>query len=296
MAAYANFGYCRRENRFGSVLNTKSMKADFMVTRSTDLKLQIIIYFRDRKYSFSQWETRKVKFSPFEHQSPIPMKAKVDSVWLENVEKMMPAIFSRIQRITKFFTRNPFEIPQYFFTGHRIGGAYAVLAALLFQKSSPLKQISPNVYITISPINVITFGAPRIGDENFAALTNMAFANDFLYRVTISNDWLPRLFLTSDYFIHHEREIWINHIENCDCIDSATDRNREDFTNLTQVYECSGIRSGSTVGENWYCNVGMNSYPNYNYTSNVPYFGITMGVCPSHPKPFSLKLKSSRPI
>ena len=64
-------------------------------------------------------------------------------------------------------------------TGHSKGGALAALAAL--------RLISQNV----SPASVITFGAPRTGDENFAAAYSNLMPNH--WRFEHRNDIVPHL-------------------------------------------------------------------------------------------------------
>ncbi|KAG9307016.1 hypothetical protein G9A89_003067 [Geosiphon pyriformis] len=93
-------------------------------------------------------------------------------------------------------------------TGHSSGGVYAVLAAL--EIKSGFKDI---------PVKVFTYGQPRIGNDAFAKYVNGIFPNGEVYRITNTNDRVPRSPSTSQSkdtqdpkltYLHHEKEYWIS--------------------------------------------------------------------------------------
>ncbi|MEX0718659.1 MAG: lipase family protein [Planctomycetaceae bacterium] len=67
-----------------------------------------------------------------------------------------------------------------YFTGHSRGGAQAVIAAATCKAR-----------LGIEPAGVYTFGAPRVGNREFAALFHYAVPNSFRYQN--NNDVVPRV-------------------------------------------------------------------------------------------------------
>lgn len=77
-----------------------------------------------------------------------------------------------------------------FLTGHSLGGAIAVIAAMDLYGEYGTGSGAGNIYI-------VTFGAPRVGDQTFADIYNATFEASFDYRNTRTlafqdeNDWIP---------------------------------------------------------------------------------------------------------
>lgn len=86
---------------------------------------------------------------------------------LENLPTKVHAGFSNSQtllqpNLVNLIKENP-EVKTVIFTGHSLGGAIAQIMSTKF--SSWLKQKMPN-----TRFEVVTFGSPRVGDENFAKI------------------------------------------------------------------------------------------------------------------------------
>ncbi|KAG9304566.1 hypothetical protein G9A89_020130 [Geosiphon pyriformis] len=91
------------------------------------------------------------------------------------------------------------------FTGHGAGGVYAIFAALSFHRKNP-----------VIPIKVITFGAPRFGDQKFASYVAKNIPD--LYRITNWNDPIPHVGFLDENYRHPHTEYWISRQEECnDC-------------------------------------------------------------------------------
>ncbi|KAG9307567.1 hypothetical protein G9A89_023132 [Geosiphon pyriformis] len=162
--------------------------------------------------------------------------ALIDEKWYTDVTYMMPEIFQKIVHYMK-----PREFNGIRFTGHGIGGVYAVIAALIF--SLRIKDTEISSYIDIT---VVTFGSPRIGNGVLASYINK---NLNIIRVTHTNDYVPRFPLRELSYRHHELEYWIAY-PHCDCFNPFEPSSTIDF----QVYRCHGFnKSMSDYGENGVC-------------------------------------------
>ncbi|EPZ35680.1 Lipase, class 3 domain-containing protein [Rozella allomycis CSF55] len=117
-----------------------------------------------------------------------------------------------IKELTKLHDETKFS--ELIITGHGQGGALAVLAGL-----DILENLNPEY-----KVEVVTFGAPRIGDPAFANHVNKVFAEHraSLTRVINSNDLVPHLPL-SPVFQHHSNEVWVNYETVQTCKDAEED-------------------------------------------------------------------------
>ncbi|KAG9301244.1 hypothetical protein G9A89_012627 [Geosiphon pyriformis] len=299
MADYINLAYCgKTNNEVGVVVKGGNVFADVHYSRSKEGKLYIISFFKGPDYIRDRQNVSSIKITPYEIEYPKKTVTYVRSTWLEHVRQMMPVLLDKIKRVLIAEQKSIKDSPMYFFTGHGIGGAYALLAALEYQKLSPTQKIKlhgSTFLIKEWPINVVTFGTPRVGNEIFADSVNKAFyAGDYIYRVTHSNDWVPRS-LSKENFVHHERELWITKPDDCDC--RKINRLHQSYTadKNYAVYECPGFRVGSDYGENLNCNVGTLDGEGDVAAHYGPYFGITIGDCkPMITEQFNLPRKNVR--
>lgn len=62
---------------------------------------------------------------------------------------------------------NTYQLPRVITTGHSLGGALAVLAAVLIQSYIPAYKADQADY-TKRLLQTYTYAAPRVGDEDFA--------------------------------------------------------------------------------------------------------------------------------
>ena len=81
-----------------------------------------------------------------------------------------------------------------FITGHSLGGALATLAAV-------------DVHQTYGLNSLITFGEPRVGNQQFSDFFKPVVTN---YRVTHYADIVPHIPLTAQGFYHEGDEVWYN--------------------------------------------------------------------------------------
>ncbi|KAI8057331.1 Alpha/Beta hydrolase protein [Syncephalis plumigaleata] len=141
-------------------------------------------------------------------------KTKVD--WLNNDDAEVHAGFVNCYHTIRSDLKSTIadvakRFPKYTvtFTGHSLGGALAILAALDTNISTPsINQ------------QVVTFGAPRIGNPTFGNMVSTRLyqaANSRTggilpspVRVVNYNDIVPRLPPSMFDYQHHDAEVWIN--------------------------------------------------------------------------------------
>ncbi|KAG9304093.1 hypothetical protein G9A89_006003 [Geosiphon pyriformis] len=283
MAQHANQAYCGKNNSIGLDIG-KEVVADVIEHEydSFGKKLNAItIYFKGETLSKEEWTQRQVRNS-FLKFSQHGIRTKIDSIWVEHVEKMMPRLFLRIQTILGEVNERK-KYYRFFFTGHAVGGAYALLAALFF------KRWNLNYIISTGMIWVITFGAPRIGNPEFARLASEYFNNWGLIRmlrVTHTNDWLPREFLPASSYRHVTKEIWISEPD-CDC--EKLSFNYGTIDGRHRLYDCDTVNKREVI-ESLECNFGTTD-SSHTLKPDI-YFGVRFGDCERQDYRYSrIKLK-----
>ncbi|KAK7197889.1 lipase [Novymonas esmeraldas] len=118
------------------------------------------------------------------------------------------------------------EFPGYqvLVTGHSLGGAMAVLAAVDVQEQfNKMPQ-------STKPVALYTFGAPRVGNPAFAQWTAAILANGPHYRITHGLDPVPQLPPRSFGFRHAPTEVFYRTMANSSgvvCNDSPTAESRK---------------------------------------------------------------------
>ncbi|KAG9306043.1 hypothetical protein G9A89_020238 [Geosiphon pyriformis] len=228
LAHYSNLGYCDlSKNDVGGVVARYGIVADIIQPNGQEI---LIAYFKGNTFDKSKWNERQIKFEKTELHSSF-----VDLEWNGHVKKMLPYLYKKLKT---FFDR--FDFTNIWFTGHGIGGVYATIAAAYFQKSDLLVEYPRFRY----KINVITFGAPRFAAPSFANYAKMSLQirRSGVWRVTHTNDWVPREFMQRPSFVHTEMEIWLSHPENdCDCMQTTE---QDEMGKVLVPYQCYNMKDG----------------------------------------------------
>ncbi|KAG9287609.1 hypothetical protein G9A89_019670 [Geosiphon pyriformis] len=267
IANYSNLGFCSRK--------------DYLRAEGLDES-----EIQGPQLTKDQWAARKIELVPFKIHGLKPNK-------LILVDKFLQDKFLRVKN--QFHTQLAIAIGtttlnKIIFTGYGIGGAYAALSGLTWRIESYLEdQETPDSLVKFSnfEVQVMTFGAPRLGNVVFAQLTNKFLK---IYRVTHTNDHVPQFpsrKIGNHILEHHELELWIDSVS-CACSPDA-----EYF-----LWECQGFKQiskswnqikisnetffpdGGNSGENLECNSGQSiAKVLSNFIHTGPYFGVKMGYC-----------------
>ncbi|KAG9293385.1 hypothetical protein G9A89_003822 [Geosiphon pyriformis] len=261
MARFANLAYCT--TKYVATKEIQRSASVYLDVRTSSL----IIFFKGPSYTSKDWREKTLSVTPFKlpFSSHTYQHALIEKSWANEVTSMIPLILPKI----KSFLNNPL-ISKIYFTGHGIGGAYAVIAAMAVL-DSPLESNG----VKLPEVIVVTFGQPRIGGIIFAEEINKL--NLKIFRVTNGSDYVSRLYLDNLHYIHHETEYWINNL-GCDCPMSVDGFGEaKNF----KVYKCTGAIDGFNAGENPKCNKRQFAVSNEEAERAHlgPYFGITMGNC-----------------
>ncbi|KAG9295227.1 hypothetical protein G9A89_006209 [Geosiphon pyriformis] len=261
-ARIANLGYCLDNNEIGKVVPDDQVKADaFLVNK------EIMVFFKSPELSIEAWTQRKNTMVVYDFSRALQLK--VDQVWYENTLIFKNVLLKKIDSLISKGNLDKNEI-SVSFTGHGIGGAYAVLAALEF-----LREVV-GIFRTKLDINIYlyTFGQPRIGNAAFSS-----FVTDFLamHRITHTNDRVPQFPLVDDKgekYYHHDTEYWIAH--DCNCLETNT-------TTEYVVYECPGYElEWGDIREHPDCNSKQRGSEEDAIRAHYgSYFGTTMEDCKS---------------
>ncbi|KAG9298796.1 hypothetical protein G9A89_015817 [Geosiphon pyriformis] len=285
MAQFSYVAYCQSINEIGKEIPGGHVKADFMYERVSQ---SLIMYFAGVQLSKAQWSTRKTTLRYYMVPQLQPNALiRVEESWYKDVMAMRP----RLSTIAKSILRERnVPIKKVIFTGHGVGGAYAVIAGLTWRIESMLSDQNnrlPGVKLSSFETQVVTFGAPRIGNVIFARLVNKVLD---VIRITHGNDHVPHYPDSGsgeNLLQHHETEFWIR--PNCDC---------QPGDQADEIFECHGFHhderqrkqkfisnesllpEGVMSGENPECNSGQSitDVPN-DLIHRGPYFGYEMGNC-----------------
>ncbi|KAG9285245.1 hypothetical protein G9A89_002141 [Geosiphon pyriformis] len=279
MATVANGAYCISHNLVETLFN------DVAVDAVIDMQHQVIIVaFKGKTLTKKEWLKRQITLTSFQFGRWPYVKAQVDQEWYKDVQLMMPFIFKRINSLVFIMRDNiwvgekeELKFVNVFFTGHGIGGAYAVLAAIKFEDEITRKEskLPPE----IGDVRAFSFGQPRIGSPDFARQLRMNY-DGLIYRLTHTNDFVPRIPNGKNSgFLHHLREFWIGY-PTCDCELSDRLNTTPLIDGQYRLYDCEKYFDDTgTVGENMACNEGQEDTEQTNLIHRGPYFGIKMGEC-----------------
>ncbi|KAG9294118.1 hypothetical protein G9A89_021477 [Geosiphon pyriformis] len=189
-----------------------------------EVSFDVVVFFREPitfgkiSFGFTKWGNDQ---------------AMVEKNWYSVINK--PIIWTKtvdvIAEKLSNITKNEINI---IFTGHGVGGVYAILLAMkIVTNQSLLFELKKKSRKYNLKFKVVTFGQPRVGNLPFARLVNGALE---VYRVTNENDpfvHLPKK-TKGQRFGHHEREYWITE-NNCECRTLALE------TDTFKLYECPGF-------------------------------------------------------
>ncbi|KAJ2057608.1 hypothetical protein GGI17_005543 [Coemansia sp. S146] len=108
------------------------------------------------------------------------------------------------------------------FVGHSLGAAQTVLALADYCQQAECDGVG-----------LVTFGAPRIGNRQFAQYVNSLLGENMLWRVVHDSDIVPHLpqslLLFPSQYVHSDREIWVKADKSITvCERSSEDRAEED--------------------------------------------------------------------
>jgi len=129
--------------------------------------------------------------------------ANVHSGFLAAWESVKPGVESAVQTLI-----NTYHPTSFYFSGHSLGAALALLAAL---------EIGPTLGV---PFTVYNFGEPRVGNTAFAQWYDAHIGN--IYRVVNEADCVPHLPTISMGFWHSATEIWYKTATNIITCSSST--------------------------------------------------------------------------
>ncbi|KAG9287957.1 hypothetical protein G9A89_017552 [Geosiphon pyriformis] len=265
MAEVANYPYCSpHKNEIGQHIKEENIIAHIN-QREFD-RGDILIYFRGAHLTKEEWKRRTFHLSRLDWHEESDKMVLVDHTWVKHVKQMMPYIFKKIEYILDTTDALRFEL---FFIGHGIGGAYATIASLLFRHTI-LTSSSESLKRGAFGFCLVTFGAPRIGNLDFVKFSKRVMSNHRIYRVTHSNDDIPRESMPKSKLLHLEKEYWISK-PNCDC-DSQDIKDYD-------IYSCIQRTSQNKIDEHPECNLGTINNSNENIAHFGPYFGVTIGNC-----------------
>ncbi|KAG9293213.1 hypothetical protein G9A89_010584 [Geosiphon pyriformis] len=261
-ARIANLGYCLEKNEIGKVVPGSQVEADAFLVNE-----EIMVFFKSPELSIEAWKQRKNTMVDYHPEFATNSPMKVDQVWYKNTLIFKNRLLQKIYSLIRKGNLDENEIPLSF-TGHGIGGAYAVLTALEFAKEV---IIGTKLHINIF---IFTFGQPRIGNGGFSSFVNDVYP---MYRITHTNDPVPQFPLVDDKgekYYHHNTEYWIAH--DCNCLETNT-------TIEYVVYKCPGYElERDDVREHPDCNSKQGGPEEDAIQAHYgSYFGTTMGDCKS---------------
>ncbi|KAG9286547.1 hypothetical protein G9A89_014713 [Geosiphon pyriformis] len=266
MSIIANFGYCFSQNEIGKAVKGENIVADIWDMSVNNQRL--VVYFAGPILSKSQWQSRKFHLTP-----PIQtdQQSLVDFHWLSHVEQMMPSLFEKLAKISQ--AKFPQVLLSVYFVGHGVGGAYATLAAMCFNRALIAGGLLKDLGFSPWHTRIVTFGAPRVGNLEFIKTLKRVIVFEKVYRVTHWNDWLSREMLPKDPFLHYEREFWLDYEKaDCDCMS---------FKKKPILFKCIGRKSG-VIDENQECNLGTVDSEDPDDIAKInlgPYFGTIFTNC-----------------
>ena len=92
-------------------------------------------------------------------------------------------------------------------TGHSLGGALANLAAADIREKFPEFR---------KPMKLFTFGAPRVGNQQFARMMNTYYPEGNNFRVVNKRDIVPHIptRVINKFYYHNGDEVWYNVSQN----------------------------------------------------------------------------------
>ncbi|KAG9285735.1 hypothetical protein G9A89_003414 [Geosiphon pyriformis] len=207
------------------------------------------------------WQKRQNKLIT----NHIPNAGMIDHFYhKEWTISLVQDLFAKLMEWGENFLSNETILPKIRFIGFDIGGGFAVLSALFADGIFAKRPV------------VVTFGQPRMGDENLAIYADSKIT---VYRVTHSDDVRTSFPSTKFGYRHLRTEYWIKKEASCECLSSKP----RTLSFFPEVYRCT---VGDTFLENQSCNAQYTTFkpvlknenrpPSDIGPHNGPYFGYMM--------------------
>ncbi|KAG9293814.1 hypothetical protein G9A89_019152 [Geosiphon pyriformis] len=258
MARLSQEAYCLNEKQKVSV----DFYADINVERVDEKKIDILLKFRCGKIlTYEEWLVRRTRVIGF----PEIANNRLDMEFWNKGSVGAKILLRKLKEVLKQY---PHEILTFYFTGHDVGGVWAVLTAFLL-----IRGILPT--LPRERLIVTTFGQPRFLNGLFCRYMKSIMT---IYRVTLKDDYVPSFpVVTRDAFNHFPEEYWISN-ETCDCTSEPA-----------IVYHCLSDKiphkwrheQGEIIFEEHpFCNAQFHGQTPERNVHNGPYFGYTFGSCP----------------
>ncbi|KAG9285480.1 hypothetical protein G9A89_010955 [Geosiphon pyriformis] len=191
-----------------------------------------------------------------------------DHELLEDVKLLFPQLKQVIRRRMNDIGSSINEI---MFVGHGFGGRYASIAGFQWALERFVimqKKLWPEIDLMKTHQEVITFGAPRVGNKEFSLSLNKAIDH---YRFTHGNDHVPHFPSALMGWKHFGSEIWIEPLNGCDCSedDQGTywDCNHIELSTGKQRPIWMGIYSNENL-----VNMKLYDYDNFPSTINLKFY------------------------
>ena len=176
------------------------------------------------------------KISPYEQFQEIA----VEEGFYKAYKILDSDIYDKIKDISLKYNVN-----NLFITGHSLGAALATLLAF--------DIVSNNKYNKINITSLITFGSPRVGNQQFVNLFNSHYINSF--RITHYYDIAPHVPQEFIGYVHISREIWYNEDNSIYKICNDIDNNEDSKCSNS----CAPTKCTSTKDHLNYLNISIGS-------------------------------------
>ncbi|KAG9304572.1 hypothetical protein G9A89_020136 [Geosiphon pyriformis] len=263
-ASYSSLGYCLDfRNQITPGFFAKAEIIDKGLFRK-----DLVVYFLGTSSIFNSSSVSSNKKVPTRDQwykqiyHLIPFSTLTGVLIVEEFYSVFMSAFILLENMMRGLLNSP-RFYQYIktitFTGHGIGGVFALLYGIFFRLNSHYYKVE-----------IFTYGQPAIGNQEFARFVSGLNAKKKIetWRITHSDDYVPRLHkILNTGLVHNPHEIWID--TSCEC-------NGNNYT----VYLCEGRLINYFSTESMECNYA--STTDGEYSNFGPYFGHKMGECP-HP-------------
>ncbi|KAK7197888.1 lipase [Novymonas esmeraldas] len=192
-----------------------------------DANRQIVVAFRGTSTATNWLQNIKYFRTPYTISSSCGAACEVHRGFFSTYLSVRPQVNMAVMRLIGL-------LPGYqvLVTGHSLGGAMAMLAAVDLQEQFN-KMWAPQ-----QPVVLYTFGAPRVGNPAFAKWAAGLLAKGPHYRVTHARDPVPHLPPMSFGFLHTPTEVFYRTTDNSSmrvCADSATAESEDCSNDLWAV-------------------------------------------------------------